>query len=342
MSGAPAPAPDPGAPAPAALAEQVVGGDRRALARAITLVESTRPDHRDTAAALLEAVLPRTGNATRLGVSGPPGAGKSTFVQAYGLHLIDDLGQRVAVLAVDPSSTQSGGSILGDKTRMPDLAARAAAFIRPSPAAPGFATAALGGIARRTREVLLLCEAAGFGHILVETVGVGQSETAVAGIVDTMALLLPPAAGDDLQGIKRGVMELADVVVVTKGDGDLLPAARMAAADARQGLALLRRRHPGWDPPVLLTSALLGEGIGEVAEAVHAHRAHLRDRDQLDGLRLQQDAGWLTAEVTDGLLQAFRADPAAAQAMDDAMRRVRARTTSPMAAARELLHRYLP
>ena len=225
------------------LADRLVEGDRRALARAITLVESTRGDHRDQAAELLDAILPRTGGATRLGISGPPGAGKSTFIQAYGLHLVEDLGQRVAVLAVDPSSSQTGGSILGDKTRMPELAARPEVYIRPSPAGQS-----LGGLARRTREVLLLCEAAGFDHVLVETVGVGQSETAVAGITDTMALLLPPAAGDDLQGIKRGVMELADVVVVTKADGALLTAARTAAADARQGMALLRRRHRGWDP----------------------------------------------------------------------------------------------
>lgn len=321
---------------PTELAQQVIAGDRRALARAITLVESTRPDHRDAAAALLDTVLPRTGSATRVGVSGPPGSGKSTFIQAYGLHLVDDRGQRMAVLAVDPTSTQSGGSILGDKTRMPELAAREAAFIRPSPAGTS-----LGGIARRTREALLLCEAAGYDHVLVETVGVGQSETAVAGIVDTMALLLPPAAGDDLQGIKRGVMELADLVVATKADGDLLPAARMAAADARQGLSLLRRRHPGWDPRVLLTSALRGEGIAEVAATVHAHRAHLEQHGQLEGLRRQQDAGWLLAEVTDGLLEAFRADPEASAAMDAALHAVQQRATTPTAAARDLLRTHL-
>ncbi|CAN5298977.1 methylmalonyl Co-A mutase-associated GTPase MeaB [soil metagenome] len=328
-------------PDPAELAERILGGDRRALARAITLAESTRGDHRDLTAQLLDAVLPHTGRAVRLGVSGPPGAGKSTFIQAYGLHLVDQMDQRIAVLAVDPTSTQSGGSILGDKTRMPDLAARQRAFIRPSPAGSGWAGASLGGIARRTREVLLLCEAAGSDCVLVETVGVGQSETAVAGIVDTMALLLPPASGDDLQGIKRGIMELADLVVVTKADGDLLPAARLAAADARQGLSLLRRRHPGWDPQVLLTSALRGEGITDVAAAVAAHRTHLVEGGQLEGLRRQQDAGWLMAEVTDGLLEAFRSDARASAAMDEAMRDVRARTTTPTAAARTLLQTYL-
>jgi LAO/AO transport system kinase len=332
-----------------ALAERLLGGDRRALARAITLVESTRPDHREQAAELLEAVRPHTGRAVRLGVSGPPGAGKSTFLQAYGLHLVDDRGQRIAVLAVDPSSTRSGGSILGDKTRMPELAARPAAFIRPSPAGAGAGPGGahlggphlggphLGGIARRTREALLLCEASGVDQVVVETVGVGQSETAVAGIVDTMALLLPPAAGDDLQGIKRGVMELADVVVVTKADGDLRPAARGAAADARQGLALLRRRHPGWDPPVLLTSALQAEGVREVADAVAAHRGHLDAHGLLEVLRREQDLAWLVAEVTDGLLARFRADPAAGAALDDAIAAVRSGRTSPTAAARTVL-----
>ncbi|MGI9016262.1 MAG: methylmalonyl Co-A mutase-associated GTPase MeaB [Euzebya sp.] len=320
----------------AALAQAVVAGDRRALSRAITLVESSRSDHRDLAAALLEAVQPHTGQAVRLGVSGPPGAGKSTFIQAYGLRLVDGQQQRVAVLAVDPTSTQSGGSILGDKTRMGDLASRDAAFIRPSPT-----SGSVGGIARRTREVLLLCEAAGFDHVVVETVGVGQSETAVAGIVDTMALLLSPAAGDDLQGIKRGVMELADVVVATKGDGDLLPAARTAAADARQGLALLRRRHPGWDPPVLLVSALHDEGIDPVIDAVAAHRTHLVEQGQLQPLRRQQDVGWLMAEVTDGLLRAFRADPQAAAALDSALDDVRAGQTTPSAASRRLLRDFL-
>ncbi|MEE8599480.1 methylmalonyl Co-A mutase-associated GTPase MeaB [Euzebya tangerina] len=317
------------------LADRLVQRDRRALAQAITLVESTREDHRDQAAELLDLLLPHTGTAVRLGISGPPGAGKSTFIQALGLHLISSEGARVAVLAIDPSSTQSGGSILGDKTRMPQLAAHERAFIRPSPAGES-----LGGIARRTREVLLLCEAAGFDHVLVETVGVGQSETAVAGIVDTMALLLPPAAGDDLQGIKRGVMELADVVVATKADGALLPAARAAAADARQGLALLRRRHPGWDPAVVLTSAHEGTGIDAVVEAVSAHRDHLRVTRQLASLRRQQNIGWLLAEVNDGLLRAFRADAGARAAMDAAEEAVRAGRTTPTAAARSLLARH--
>ncbi len=318
------------------LAPAVLAGDRRALAQAITMVESTRDDHRQQAAQLLDDVLPHTGSAIRLGVSGPPGAGKSTFIQVYGLHLIRDRGQRVAVLAVDPTSVRTGGSILGDKTRMPDLASQSAAFIRPSPT-----SGSLGGVARRTREALLLCEAAGFDQVIVETVGVGQSEIAVADIVDTMALLLPPGAGDDLQGIKRGVMELADIVVATKADGGLSGPARATAADARQGVSLLRRRHPGWDPVVILTSALQGDGITDVAQAVVRHHAHLTDHDLLELLRRQQDIDGMMAEVTAGLLALFQSEPGMARSFDDAMTEVRAKTRSPTAAARELLKAYV-
>jgi LAO/AO transport system kinase len=212
-------------------ADAVRGGDRRSLARAITLAESTRPDHREEAVALLDELLPSTGGAIRVGISGAPGAGKSTFIEALGLHLVDH-GHRLAVLAVDPSSRRSGGSILGDKTRMEMLSRRSEAFIRPSPSG-----GTLGGVARRTREALLLCEAAGHDVVLVETVGVGQSEVAVAGMVDVFVLLLAPGAGDDLQGVKRGIVELADVVVVNKADGDLAAAAERTAADSANALA---------------------------------------------------------------------------------------------------------
>ncbi|PWC95248.1 methylmalonyl Co-A mutase-associated GTPase MeaB, partial [Azospirillum sp. TSO5] len=222
----------------ARLAEAVRSGDRRALARAITLIESTRADHRATADALLAALLPYTGNSVRLGISGVPGVGKSTFIEAFGLHVIG-LGHKVAVLAVDPSSQRTGGSILGDKTRMVDLSREANAFIRPSPAGT-----TLGGVARRTREAMLICEAAGFDVIVVETVGVGQSETAVADMVDLFMLLLLPAGGDELQGIKKGIVELADLVVVNKADGDLAATARHTVADYRHALALLR--HGDW------------------------------------------------------------------------------------------------
>jgi len=240
------------------------GGDRRALAQAITLVESTHPDHRVQAEDLLAQLLPATGGALRLGITGVPGVGKSTFIEAFGAHLID-AGRRVAVLAVDPSSQVNRGSILGDKTRMAELARNPAAFIRPSPAGQ-----TLGGVARRTREAMLVCEAAGFDVVIVETVGVGQSETAVAEMADVFVLLLQPGGGDELQGFKRGIMELADLFVITKADGELEAAAARAAAEYQGALGLLRpgrgdgTASPDWRPPVLQCSAVTGSGIPEV------------------------------------------------------------------------------
>jgi LAO/AO transport system kinase len=254
---------------PADLAGRVLAGDRRALAQAITLVESRREADRGAAEALLDAILPRTGGAVRLGVSGPPGVGKSTFIEAFGLHLIEK-GHRVAVLAVDPSSRVSGGSILGDKTRMAGLATRPQAFIRPSPAGDG-----QGGVAPRTREALLLCEAAGFDVVIVETIGVGQAEVAVADLTDMFILLLQPAGGDDLQGIKRGIMELADLLLVTKADGELAAAATRTAASYASALRLLRSPTPGWSPPVLQVSGITGTGVPGVWEAVERYRAAL-------------------------------------------------------------------
>src|SRR5947208_3828114 len=235
----------------------VVDGDRRALARAITRVESTRADHRAEAEALLAEVLPHVGGAMRVGISGAPGAGKSTFIEALGLHLVER-DHRVAVLAVDPSSTRSGGSILGDKTRMEELTRSPHAFVRPSPT-----SGTLGGVARRTREALLLCEAAGFDVVLVETVGVGQSEVKVAAMVDLFLVLVAPGGGDELQGLKRGIMELADLVVVNKADGDLAATAAHTAADYAAALHLVRPRTPVWTPRVLTCSALTGLGIPE-------------------------------------------------------------------------------
>lgn len=251
------------------LAARVRAGDRRALARAITLVESTRPDHRGDAEKLVAAVLPDTGRAVRVGISGPPGAGKSTFIEAFGLFLLDR-GRTPAVLAVDPSSPVSGGSILGDKTRMESLARDERAFIRPSPSG-----GTLGGVARRTREAALVCEAAGFDTLLIETVGVGQSETAVAEMVDLFMLLLPPAGGDELQGIKKGIVELADLVVINKDDGDLAPAAGRTAAEYAAALHMLRPASAAWHPPVLRVSALQRRGMDKVWSAIEAHRAAL-------------------------------------------------------------------
>ena len=313
------------------LVEAVRAGDRRALARSITLVESTRPDHRAQAAALLDAVLPGTGKAVRVGITGTPGAGKSTFVEELGTRLTAG-GHRVAVLAVDPSSRRSGGSILGDKTRMERLARDPGAFIRPSPSG-----GALGGVARRTREAGLLCEAAGFDVVVIETVGVGQSEIAVADMVDCFVLLAAPGGGDELQGIKRGIMELADVILVNKADGDLEPAARRAVADYRHAVHLLRPKHDGWAVPVLPVSALAGEGVDEAWAAIERCTEHLRSTGALDRLRAGQAVAWMWDEIRETLLDAFRQDPEVARRWDEVESAVRAGRLSPTTAARRLL-----
>src|SRR5438477_7268642 len=240
------------------LAADVRAGNRRALAKAITLVESTRADHQRAAQRLLEVLLPETGRATRVGISGVPGVGKSTFIEAFGLFLIGR-GKRVAVLAVDPSSARSGGSILGDKTRMPRLSAAPEAFIRPSPS-----TGSLGGVTRRTREALLVCEAAGYDAVLVETVGVGQSEFAVASMVDFFLVLMLAGAGDELQGIKKGILELADALAINKADGENVRPAEQAAAQYRSALRLFSHATQLWDPPVVTVSALEGRGMDQV------------------------------------------------------------------------------
>jgi GTPase len=316
---------------PEHLAARLVEGDRRVLAQSITLIESTRTDHRAAAAALLDAVLARTGAAIRLGITGTPGAGKSTFIEELGGHLTV-AGHRVAVLAVDPSSRRSGGSILGDKTRMERLAREPRAFIRPSPSG-----ASVGGVARRTREAALLCEAAGFDVVVVETVGVGQSEVAVADMVDCFCLIVAPGAGDELQGIKRGIIELADVVVVNKADGDLLPAARRAMADYRQAVHLLRPKHAGWEVPVLAMSALEGAGVDEVWRAVQKFVAHLRDDDALGRLRAAQAVAWMWDEIREHLVDSFRQDPGVAERWSSTEAAVRAGQLSPTTAARRLL-----
>jgi LAO/AO transport system kinase len=316
---------------PEQLATRLVDGDRRALAQSITLVESTRPDHRSDAAVLLDAVLARTGGAIRLGVTGTPGAGKSTFIEELGGH-VTATGHRVAVLTVDPSSRRSGGSILGDKTRMERLARDPRAFIRPSPSG-----GSVGGVARRTREAALLCEAAGFDVIVVETVGVGQSEVAVADMVDCFCLIAAPGAGDELQGIKRGIMELADVVVVNKADGGLLPAARRAIADYRQAIHLLRPKHTGWEVPVLATSALEGAGVDEVWSTVEKLVAHLREDDALEHLRAGQAVSWMWDEIRESLVDAFRGDTHVAELWPGTEEAVRAGRLSPTTAAHRLL-----
>jgi LAO/AO transport system kinase len=314
------------------LAAALTAGDRRALARAITLVESTREDHREQASALLDEVLAATGNAVRVGITGTPGAGKSTFVEELGTRLTAEDAHRVAVLAVDPSSRRSGGSILGDKTRMERLARDPRAFIRPSPSG-----GTLGGIARRTREAALLCEAAGFDVIVVETVGVGQSEIAVANVVDCFVLLAAPGGGDELQGLKRGIMELADVVVVNKADGDLRAAAGRAVADYRHAVHLLRPKHPGWQVPVLAASALEGTGIDETWSAVGDFTAQLRKGGRLTQLRADQAVSWMWDEIRETVVDQFRRNPHVAARWDDIEAAVRAGTLSPASAARDLL-----
>jgi len=322
--------------ADARLADALVAGSgmaqRRALAKAITLLESTRADHRTRADALLNAVLPHTGASLRIGISGVPGVGKSTFIEALGLHLIAQ-GHRVAVLAVDPSSSVSGGSILGDKTRMEKLSVDEAAFIRPSPT-----SGALGGVAEHTREALLLAEAAGFDVVIVETVGVGQSETAVAGMTDLFVLLQLPNAGDDLQAIKRGVMELADLVVVNKSDIDAAAATR-AQAQITSALRIFGQ-HGRADQrvvPVLQTSAAKGKGIAELWQAVQAQAQQRRASGAFDARRRAQREAWLWDIVQVRLLADFKQHPAVRKALPGTVAAVTASQTAPTVAARALL-----
>ncbi len=313
------------------LAAALRAGDRRALARAITLVESTREDHRAQAEALLALVLPASGNSVRIGISGAPGVGKSTFIEAFGLT-VTGAGHRVAVLAVDPSSKRGGGSILGDKTRMAELARRADAFIRPSPAGK-----TLGGVARRTREAILVAEAAGFDVIIVETVGVGQSETAVADMVDLFLLLLAPGGGDDLQGIKKGIVELADLLVVNKADGDLKPAALRAVADYRHAVRMLRPAAAAGDAPVLAVSALAREGIDTVWRMVERELAAQRASGARDRRRAAQARAALWSEIGEGLLDLFKADARVAKRLAALEAKVAAGGLTPTAAARAAL-----
>jgi LAO/AO transport system kinase len=305
-------------------------GNRRALAKAITLVESTRAEDRESAQRLLEAALPHTGRSMRIGISGVPGVGKSTYIEALGMYLIER-GHRVAVLAVDPSSTVHGGSILGDKTRMELLSQRIEAFIRPSPS-----SGSLGGVAEHTREALLLCEAAGYDIIIVETVGVGQSETAVAGMTDAFVLLQLPNAGDELQAIKKGIMELADLVVFNKADIDPT-AAQMAAAQMRSALSMLRPASANWQPPVLTLSALKKDGLAEFWQVIEKFRSTLTDSGEFEARRRHQALAWMWQQIDSGLRQRFREHPAVKAALAELSVSVEAGSTTPAAAAQRLL-----
>lgn len=290
------------APDIAALARGVRGGDRAMLARAITLIESKRADHQKKAHQLVQELLPQTGQAIRVGITGAPGVGKSLTIDTLGSHLTDK-GHKVAVLAVDPSSTRTGGSILGDKTRMARLAADDNAFVRPSPS-----SGTLGGVAAKTRETMLLCEAAGFDVVLVETVGIGQSETAVADMTDFFLALMLPGAGDELQGIKKGLVELADMIAVNKADGDNVKRATTAAAEYRAALHILNPRSPNWTPPVVTYSALAGTGIAELWDQVLAHRKRLTASGELAARRREQQVKWLWSMLEERLFAKLRSD----------------------------------
>ncbi len=318
-------------PDPRAYIDGVLAGDRRVLAKAITLVESALAAHQEAARAILGALLPHTGTAVRLGITGVPGVGKSTFIEALGLRLVAE-GRRVAVLAVDPTSVRSGGSVMADKTRMERLSREENAFIRPSPSG-----GTLGGVARKTRETMLLCEAAGFDVVVVETVGVGQSETAVASMVDFFLVLLLAGAGDEIQGIKKGVLELADALAVTKADGENLPRAEHAARVYASALHLLQPSSPSWSPPVLLCSAVEGSGIAAVWETVRRHREILTATGELAQKRRQQAVSWMWALIEEGLKERFRRHPAVRGRLERTLRDVEAGRMPPTTAAEALL-----
>ena len=315
---------------PQLLAEQIKAGKRRALSKAITLVESTRRDHRAAAVELLQLLAPSAGGAIRIGISGVPGVGKSTFIEALGNYVIGK-GHRLAVLAVDPSSSLSGGSIMGDKTRMEELSRQVDAFIRPSPAG-----STLGGVARRTRETMLLCEAAGFDVIFVETVGVGQSETAVAGMTDIFCLLQLPNAGDDLQAIKKGIMELADLIVINKADIDARQA-MMAKSQIKSALGMLRHTSPNWMPPVLTLSALKQDGIESFWAEIVRFRDTMRASGEFGTKRRDQAQAWMWELIDSGLRQRFRDNPRVKTDLPGLQKAVAEGLTTPAAAAHRLI-----
>jgi LAO/AO transport system kinase len=315
----------------ARMARGIRTGDRAMLSRAITLIESRRADHRRSAAALMQALVDATGNAVRVGITGAPGVGKSTTIDALGTMLTEQ-GRKVAVLAVDPSSRRTGGSILADKTRMARLANDANAFIRPSPA-----SGTLGGVAARTRETMLLCEAAGYDVVLVETIGVGQSEIAVADMTDFFLLLMLPGAGDELQGLKKGVVELADMIAVNKADGDNIARARAAAAEYRAALRILTPRSANWSPPVVTYSALRGDGIAALWAHVLDHREKLSAAGELASRRAEQQVKWMWAMLEERLLAPLRSDRAIKTALASIEAEVATGTLAPAAAVDKIV-----
>ncbi len=312
------------------LARGIRSGDRATLARAITLIESKRADHRKAAHLLVQELLPATGKAVRLGITGAPGAGKSTTIDALGTYLTGE-GHKVAVLAVDPSSTRTGGSILGDKTRMARLAMDPDAFVRPSPT-----SGTLGGVAAKTRETMLTCEAAGYDVIMVETVGIGQSETAVAHMTDFFLVLMLPGAGDELQGLKKGIVELADMIAVNKADGDNIARARVAAAEYRAALNILKPQSETWSPPVVTYSALTGDGIAELWAQVLAHKEKMSATDELAARRREQQVKWMWTLLEERLTARLRSDPAVRGKLKAAETAVAAGKLAPTLAVEEI------
>jgi len=317
----------------------VLAGDVTILARTITIIESDLPSDRELAGEILDAVLSHTGKSRRIGITGAPGVGKSTFLDTMGLYLIRERGEKLAVLSVDPSSPVTGGSILGDKTRMEKLSVEPNAFIRPSPS-----RGTLGGVTRGTRETLLLCEAAGYQNIWIETVGVGQSEIAVRSMTDFVLLLLLPGAGDELQGIKRGILELVDVLAVNKADGPLLDRARMTKADYESALHLFAPGAGGWTPPVMLCSARTAEGIADLWECILRHERFQLERGLRAGVRREQSLAAMRQIVSEELEAALRRDPNIASKLPEIEARLRAQRITSYQAARELLgeFRYPP
>ena len=313
-----------------ALVEGVLSGDRASVGRAVTLVESTSPDHRADARLLLDALAPHAGDAQRVGITGVPGVGKSTFIEALG-SMLTAAGHRVAVLAVDPTSTVTGGSILGDKTRMPRLSNDSSAFVRPSPSA-----GTLGG----TRETVMVLEAAGHDVVLVETVGIGQSETVVAAMVDFFLVLMLPGAGDELQGIKKGVLEMADLIAVNKADGDNVPAARTAVRDYSAALRLTHPTSPTWTPPVMTCSGQTGDGLDDLWNRIGDHRSLMTATGEWEDRRRAQRLSWMWSMVEDRLLDSLRRDPAVLALLGAAEAEVLDGLTTPSAAAERLLEAF--
>jgi LAO/AO transport system kinase len=310
----------------------VLAKNRRLVAKTITLIESSLPVHQERAKTIIDALLPYAGDAVRIGITGVPGVGKSTYIESFGMTLVKQ-GHRVAVLAVDPSSSRSGGSIMGDKTRMERLSQELQAFIRPSPSG-----GTLGGVARRTRETMIVCEAAGFDVIIVETVGVGQSETTVASMVDFFLVLMLAGAGDELQGIKKGVLELADAIAINKADGNNIENAQKAKIEYEKALSLLTPSSKSWSPPVLTCSALTMDGIEEIWQTILSHRKKLEKSGELPEKRRKQTLDWMWALVEEGLRDRFYRDPKVEKSLPQIIKAVEEGKTAPTVAAHELLY----